>query len=136
MTKEEAAAVLNGIEYPMRDVPDDLWPRMREAGLVAVFGMSDDLMELRGAVYDELDAYEGGEARLTKAGLVERECDDDDCPHEKRRRDDAFPIYLHWDRGGFSWLAQVDMPHATFDVMEDGETYCRGAVFTLADVPA
>ncbi len=35
---------------------------------------------------------------------------------------------------GYSWTFRTDIPHATFEVVEDGEPYCRGIVFALADV--
>ena len=35
-----------------------------------------------------------------------------------------------------AWTYMTDIPHATFDVMDDGELYCRGIVFALADLTA
>ena len=33
-----------------------------------------------------------------------------------------------------SWSYLTDIPHKTFDIMEDGEIYCRGIVFSLDDL--
>jgi hypothetical protein len=35
-----------------------------------------------------------------------------------------------------SWKIQTDIPHETFDIMEDGELFCRGVVFHVDDVKA
>lgn len=37
-----------------------------------------------------------------------------------------------WD-GGVPWAYTVEFPHSTFEIKEDGEVYCRGFVFALAD---
>jgi hypothetical protein len=39
-----------------------------------------------------------------------------------------------WGKDDTSWSYETDIPHATFDVLEDGEVYCRGIVFALADL--
>ncbi|HJV76034.1 MAG TPA: hypothetical protein VJ654_17570 [Noviherbaspirillum sp.] len=108
-------------------------------GLVIVFGASDDLMEFRGAIYDELGAYEGTTAYVDSRGLLPaRESIDE---HEDALRDyfarqpNAVPIEALWDPGdGYSWKFKTDIPHETFEITEDGEPYCRGIVFALADV--
>lgn len=40
------------------------------------------------------------------------------------------------DEPDCSWAYKTDIPHVTFDVVEDGELYCRGIVFRLADAKA
>jgi hypothetical protein len=106
--------------------------------LVAVFGASDDLMEFRGAIYDEVDCYEGGTAHVTPDGLLRNECDNDGCPYFERRQNTSSTIEASWAPDGedISWVYITEIPHATFTIMEDGEPYCRGIVFDLADVPA
>ncbi len=34
---------------------------------------------------------------------------------------------------GYSWVYKTDIPHESFEVVEDGEPYCRRIVFSLAD---
>lgn len=142
LTKEEAAALLDGNEYA-KEGSKALFAEMKTAGLVAVFGASDDLMEFRGAEYDEIGAYDGGIAYFTRAGLVSlnNKCLNDRCPYhaaevqavEKR----ATKVEAIWDDGsGLSWRIETSIPHAQFTIVEDGEPYCRGIVFALADVPA
>lgn len=130
------ATELNGREY-LKEISDAEANSAKRDGLVVVYGASDDLMEFRGAIHDEIGAYEGTVACLTKAGLVENDCEDDDCPHFKRAKQAASKIKAIWcDEGGPCWAYETAIPHATFEIVEDGEPYCRGIVFALEDVPA
>lgn len=133
MTPQEAAEKLSGNQY-REEGSRELFAEMKDHGLVAVFGGSDDLMEFRGAVYDEVGAYEGGEALFTPAGLFTNQCKDG-CPYHERLAEKATPVIAKWDSGGFSWQYETTIPHAKFVIMEDDEPYCEGIVFALADVP-
>lgn len=133
MTRDEAAAQIDGNEYG-EEITKELSEAMEAAGLVAVFGASDDLMEFRGAIYDEVGCYEGGTAYLAADGLLTNECDNDECPHFERLKEAAPKIHAKWDEGGFSWRYETDIPHAKFVIKEGDENYCEGIVFTLADV--
>ena len=135
MTPHEAACKINGGQYGM-EVSNRMSIELKDAGLVAVFGASDDLMEFRGAIYDEVGCYSGGVAYLTPAGLLNAECDNEECPHEKRLKERATTIEALWDDGGFSWRYKTSIPHATFVIKEDDDDYCEGIVFALTDVPA
>jgi len=140
LTKESAAAALHGSEY-REEGSRELFADMKAAGLVAVFGASDDLMEFRGAIDDETSPSREGEP-IGRNGLINSRCDDgDDCPYYKDEVARAARIFANWDDGsGYSWTYTTTIPHATFDVVEiDGderELYCRGIVFAIADVPA
>jgi DNA-binding transcriptional ArsR family regulator len=141
MTKEEAAALLNGFEYPAREIEQHA-TALKEAGLVAVFGQSDDLMEFRGAIYDELDAYDGRKASVDSEGLLPSfhiladECDERELEAYFRRKPNVKQIEALWapDDLDASWLIRTEIPHATFDINEDGDIFCRGIVFALADL--
>lgn len=135
MDIKQAARALDGNEY-REEGSTDLFARMKEAGLVAVFGASDDLMELRGAVYDEVPAYEGGYAYLDENGLLQNECDNEDCPHFEKRLSNSRIVLARWcAEPDLSWTYETVIPHETFTIMEDGDPYCRGIVFALADIP-
>lgn len=145
LTKEEAARHLDGSEYGKEGTPE-LFAAMNAAGLVAVFGASDDLMEFRGAIYDELGAWNGGTGYVTALGITENRCDNDRCPYHADELERAATIEALWEddaaragagKDGPCWTYRTTIPHATFLVTEDGEPYCRGIVFALADaVPA
>lgn len=133
MTRDEAAAALDGNEY-RKEGSRELFVAMREAGLVAVYGASDDLMEFNGAIHDEVGCWGGGTAFLTSEGLLVNDCDNDNCPHFDKLKARAATIDAKWGEGGFSWRYATDIPHSTFLIKEDGEDYCEGIVFALADV--
>ncbi|WP_206512989.1 hypothetical protein [Larkinella soli] len=106
----------------------------RDLGLVVVFGASDDLMELRGALDDELDCYDGGTFYLDKNGpLPNRDEIEEDGALEAyfERKKAAHKIEAVWGEGEWSWSYRTDIPHATFTVFEDREKYCQGIVFAL-----
>jgi hypothetical protein len=35
-----------------------------------------------------------------------------------------------------SWLIETEIPHENFNIMEDGELFCRGVVFHVDNVKA
>ena len=133
MTVNELAEKLNGNEYD-NEIPKELEQEAKENNLVVVFGASDDLMEFRGAIYDEIDANENVEAFITSKGLLRNECDNDECPYFEFEKTMTKIIEAIWDTDGYSWIYETDIPHSTFDILEDGEKYCRGIVFNLNDV--
>ena len=134
MDVKQAAACISGNEY-RNEVPRDLRDRLKDAGLVAVFGASDDLTEFDGAIREEAGGYGGASHRLTKRGLAENRCGEGDrCPNWTAGEPN---IHARWCPPGFdgSWLIETELPHATFDIMEDDELYCRGVVIAKADLP-
>lgn len=136
VTKEELAKELDGIEYPV-EIDDRLSALAKESGLVIVYGASDDLMGFEGAIYDERGAYEGTTVLVDSWGLLpDRDCIEDDDVLENFfiRRKTAKPIRAIWNKDGYSFIYETEIPHVTFEVMEDGEKYCRGIVFSLKDI--
>jgi len=139
MTKETLAKRLNG-----REIGDEIAQAEEQeaklAGLVVAFGASDDLMELRGAICDEAGCYDGGDLFLDKEGLVPSERDDrwTDAEMERYlvRKKTARKITAVWcGEDPYSWTFKTDIPHATFEIVEGDEKYCRGIVFELAALP-
>lgn len=129
ITMQEAAAALDGNEYGFEG-SRELFARMKAAGLVAVFGASDDLMEFRGAVYDEIGAYDGGTAYFTENGRLSEETSNFDALKMK-----SMPVKAIWCPEGLdvSWMMTTNLPHARFKIMEGGDLYCSGLVFDLKD---
>jgi len=142
MTTKEWAAKLNGREYPFsQQISKEEIAAAKAEGIVIVYGASDDLMELEGAIRDEVGAHEGGTACILGGKLLEpHDADRCDCPYcgyaEAEQR--AKVIKALWCPenvpGNPSWAYKTDIPHETFDIMEDGELYCRGIVFRIEDV--
>lgn len=127
------AARLDGHEYPFREVRN-FTDEARASGLVIVHGASDDLMEFDGAIEDELDACGGGLAYLDDEGILSNPCAEPDCPYYAKAIKAAVKIEAVWDVDGYSWIYRTDIPHESFDIVEDGEKYCRGIVFAMGAV--
>lgn len=130
MDAKEAAAQLDGSQYG-REGSRELFAAMKAAGLVAVFGASDDLVEFRGAIDDEVGAYGGTTIPVTSKGLLVNECSDENCPHFANLTAGALTIDAKWDDGGYSWRFETGIPCERFVVKEDDEDYCEGIVFEL-----
>lgn len=137
LTLEAAAKELDGMEYGDEGRFRDLFAEMKRGGLVAVFGASDDLIEFRGAINDEAGCGDGSEFRLTRSGLLESRCDEgDDCPYFKALlRTIPVAVKAQWASGGYSWFFDAVVPAAHFDILEEGDKYCRGVVIDLKDLP-
>lgn len=138
MDAKQLAAELTGMEYGSQ-IPSATISAAKGAGLVIVYGASDDLMEFRGALNEEIGADDGTEARIDAKGLVseyeEINIRDKDTMRDYFKRENGGKIItaLWAAEAGYSWTYQTDIPHETFEVIEDGGPYCRGIVFQLAD---
>ncbi|MBA1195596.1 hypothetical protein G7011_00515 [Pseudomonas plecoglossicida] len=137
MTKEELAAQLTGLEYPTR-IPGSLIVAAQSVGLVILCGASDDLMEFYGARREEIGCYDGGTAFVDADGVLpDRDCldGDEEIAEYVQRQKSAKAIEALWCKeDGYSWTYKTDIPHATFEVVEGGQPYCRGIVFALAEL--
>jgi hypothetical protein len=134
MTAKQLATLL-GRRVMGNEISESEERLAREAGLVVVFGYSDDNVELRGAINGEVGAYNGTTVYLSATGLLENDCDSDRCPHFERARERAASFKTKWDDGsGAAWTFDVPWPHFTFEVFEEDELFCRGVVFALAEV--
>lgn len=133
MTAKELAALLNGREYGA-EITREEEAKAAESGLVTVFGASDDLCEFRGAYDWETGCWEGGTIFLDENGIAEIgcECENEACKLRQKYLASCKTIEAVWDSEGYSWTYKTDIPHETFDILEDGEKYCRGIVFEMA----
>jgi hypothetical protein len=132
---------LDGVQYPLSGC-DEVFEYAKDNGIVIVFGASDDLVELRGAIDDEVGAYEGVIFYVDEQGVIPafEEIDSDDKEALRNyfaREGKGKAIEAVWepkDNGKIiaSWS---EIPHQVFTVMnDDGEVYCFGIVFELAAV--
>lgn len=108
MTLKEFAKMLDGREY-RHEITKEEEALAKELGFVVVFGYSDDNAELRGAIDDEIDCYDGGELYHV------------DLPST---------IYADWcpEDIDCAWAYGTSIPHEKFNIYEDGELYCVGIV--------
>ena len=141
MTKEELAAQLHGCVIGS-EVSYEQHMAAQAAGLVIVYGASDDLMRFEGAIDDELDAYQGASVTVDAKGIlpVWQDLNNDDRRDIDLMRDwfsregKGRVVKAVWGDSGIAWTYETDIPHATFDVTEDGAVWCRGIVFSLAEL--
>lgn len=136
------ASMLNGREY-REEISSEECKVAQKSGLVVIFGASDDLIEFRGAIDEELDAWEGTDFIIATPG-TEIPADEDGETFYKAKGFEVVPIEEDsastknrfkalWspEELDCSWLIKTDLPHACFDIMEDGELYCRGIVIDV-----
>lgn len=145
MTKEQLAALLNGRQY-RQEITKDEEAAAKAAGLLVIFGASDDLVELRGAISDQVGAYEGSTVRISKAGALIQDFESIDRDDEealeayfKAKAAGFVEVEAVWSPAGedLSWAFKTEVPHATFTIAEEGEPdFCRGIVIDMADLKA
>lgn len=141
MNAKDLAALLNGREYGS-EITKPEEAAAKADGLVVVFGYSDDCVELRGAIHEEIAAYEGATFRICTDGILSNWPRDNDEGWSETEAEDYFrrkltgfkEIVAEWAPDETtSWAYHTEIPHETFQVMEDGDVYCRGIVFALVD---
>lgn len=124
ITAKELAEKINGREY-MNEMTKEEEAMAKEAGLVVVFGYSDDNIEFRGAIDDEIGAYDGGEYYISPDGKVF----DEETPGTKR-------LDAVWcdPESEHNWSYKTDIPHEKFTIMDEGEKFCEGIIFSMEDL--
>jgi len=135
MNVKEWAEKLNNKEYGW-EINNNEMLNAKADGVIIAYGASDDLLEFRGAIYDEFSCFEGGECRITKDLKIFNEDENrEEFTYNKKEIDTMKIVKAIWapeDKHGnicSSWLITTDFPHETFDLLEDGELYCKGIVF-------
>jgi hypothetical protein len=136
MTKEQLAEKLNGREYS-DEITAAEEAQAKTDGLVVIFGASDDLTEFRGVIHDEIDCHNGGGVKIHAGGILQphRDCDCEHCGYKSAAAKCAAIEAVWCETHDISWTYKTALPHATFEIMEYGEKYCRGIVISVADLP-
>lgn len=135
VTKEQFAKILNGRQYA-EEITEQEHEIAKENGLLVAFGYSDDNLELRGILYDEYGAYEGTcrYFKLDSNGKLEV------IEHDHAEPEPSTIPYLKIEAQWIppdldsSWLITANVPHATFDIFEDDNLFCRGIVIQMSDI--
>lgn len=132
MKKEELAKLIDGRNY-REEVTEEISELAKKSGLIVIFGAGDDLVEFRGAIYDEIGAYEGINFIIATPGMV---IPVDEVIEESNIEKNRFSAIWSPDGSmeGYSWWIKTEIPHAEFDILEDGEKYCRGLVVDSKDL--
>jgi len=140
LTKEQLAALLNGREY-LDEITKEEEEQAKDSGLLVIFGQSDDLVELRGAEYEEVGAYEGTIIRITRDGNMlpnfeNLDKDDENLLEEyfKAKLAGFIEVEAVWKDEYPPWTFKTELPHSEFTIVECGEPFCRGIVIDAADI--
>jgi len=134
---ENLAAMFDGRKYG-GEVSDEEEAKLKDRGIVMMFGASDDLVEIRGAIYGEVTAYQGREIYFFNGKLVDYECDNEDCPYLEHCEKLTKTVEALWCEDetddDFTWSFKTDIPHATFEIFDGAEDFCRGILFYVDEV--
>jgi len=138
MKAKELADLLNGREY-RDEITSELEQIAKEEGLVVCFGVSDDLLELRGAISEEFEANDGGKFELCKTPKGTIFWDEDTDMPVQEFDCKLWTIKAIWcpeENGKIiaSWLIKSDIPHEQFNIYEDDELYSTGIVFHIDEL--
>ena len=116
------ASRLNGLQYPLGDIHiDKIKEYCQENGIVVCYGESDDLMELRGAIYEEYGCYDGGTICIDENG-------------EEGDANKYYPIEAVWNNDYPLWTYKFEPRHENFNLYEGSDLYCVGIVFFADDL--
>jgi len=160
-TITDLAKLLDGNECGnelKNDLLRDIEGFCKERNWLIVFPYSDDNVELRGAIDDEISAWDGTTIRFVKSGDFYMDEDDYECYHKASKNmfitvnsheiDEIKNKYDNWlDYNGlviealwepehlpnYSWAyhALGNIDYAEFDIFEDGEPHSRGMIINL-----
>jgi len=121
---------VDGLRY--LEERNDIWDLAKKEGVVIVFGFSDDNIEFRGAIDDEIGCYDG--SVVTVPGTNEH-ISALWCGMINGNKAVEENEYTTEDGSVIPWTYKVreDLPHETFMMYEDDGVFCRGIVFCLED---
>lgn len=137
MNKKELAQLLNGRQY-RNEINEAECRLAEESGLIVVFGASDDLLEFRGCIYDELGAWDGETVNISRKKLKAKnrnihnvgKISKESIILAKKNK-----IYAVWcpvdekDKVYTAWEILSNIPNKSFKIYEDDKLYCIGIVF-------
>ena len=131
MEIKEFAQMIDGKQYGYPQFTKEELQIAKDNGFVIVCGASDDLMEFEGAICEECGCFDGGEVWFNRNGVVDAPATTGDRCIEALWCDNGAR-----DENGeiITWTYKTDIPHETFMIYEDEETYCRGIVFSINDL--
>lgn len=141
MKRTELAGLLNGLERP---IPKDLRTRAARAGLVILCGpwaTFYGVIEGEAQLLDENGTSTSGPVYFDAEGVLPQydEVDTTD-EHEARaffdRKRLAVKVdveVVHEGHDRRLWRFVAPFPHSTFTILDDGEPYSKGIVFSLED---
>lgn len=134
MCLKEVARIMNNNEYG-DEITKEQEEILKAEGIVVLFGASDDLSELRGAINDEVGAYDGvvlyfdEEGKLLNNAYDADELNDLAKPYGLKNikviaNYREYPVFRY----------ETEIQHEKFNIIEDGNIYCEGICFYFKDL--
>lgn len=129
MTIKKFAAMLDGRQY-LHEISPTETQMAKELEYVVVFGYSDDCMELRGAIDEEIGCWGGTTVSIYGNEIIKK---GEGCEKCKLFREHIkkLPCLKSIESNECFWEYEIDLPHECFDIYEGQEKYCRGIVFEI-----
>lgn len=135
------ASKLNGRER-RNEITKEEELEAKEKGFLVIFGQSDDLMEMRGIVDDEFDVNWG---KPTCVFFTEKDSLQNHFRQLGNVQEETLKNILEYfnvpllkicveefasrhGENNFAWYYSTDAVHATFDIFDEGDPYCKGLV--------
>jgi len=135
MTKEQLAAMLKRSKYPL-SLTNDLRKQAKENGLLVVYGASDDLIEFDGCFRDELGCGDKTSVLINRTGALDPDFEDDESSieHAFFMKYTSKEIVTIFGDGEYTWQYKTDIPHASFDIIDNDNLYCKAMVINVDDI--
>lgn len=130
MDIKEFAKRLDGKKYGFNMFTSEEQQIAYENGFVIVTGASDDLMEFNGVIMDEGSCFDGEKVYFNATGVDQEGNERANCI-EALWCDESIRDELG---GIITWTYKTNIPHETFMVYEQGDSYCKGIVFSINDI--
>lgn len=128
MTVKEVAGKISGREYGRELLPEEE-KELAKAGIVVVYGYSDDSVEFGGAVNCEIGCWEKIDIPIFDGKPFEPPCIDEVCPLLGKLL--LCAKYIHAEFCDEGWRFSADFPHEKVFFYEDGEIFGEGLVYSL-----
>jgi hypothetical protein len=136
VTIKDVALMLDGREYGSEVSPREE-TEFKNAGIVVVYGYSDDCVEFEGAVNTEIGIWNTGNIPLLNGVPFDVPCATEEfethcCPLLKEVAKRL--KYIKSKFGVNGWEFDADFPCEKFTVVEEGDAYGVGLIYALADL--
>lgn len=120
---QSIAQQIHNTKYPLR-ISDTIKILAKEHNILIIYTSSDDCFEFRGAIEEEFDCFDGGLVYLDRQTKE---------IHSKPNNSQRIPIRATWFSEG-RFEIQIPVPFISFNILEDNNIYCTGAILDLDSI--